>query len=87
MIVTVEIPDAFAHQMHLDGPQARRRTLESLAADSYRAGELSRGQVSELLGLSFWETEALLKEHGCGLGMSFEEYEQSSKRLREFLAR
>ncbi len=86
MIVTVEIPDAVARQMHLDGPQAHRRALERLALDGYRTGDLSRGQVSELLGLSFWETEALLKEHGCGLGLSFEEYEQSSRRLREFLA-
>jgi predicted HTH domain antitoxin len=87
MIVTVEIPDALARQMHLDGPQAHRTALERLAVDGYRTGELSRGQVSELLDLSFSETEALLKENGCGLGMTFEEYEQSSTRLREFLAR
>ncbi len=51
----------------------------------YRAGELSRGQVSELLDLEFNETEAFLKNHGCGLGLSFEEYEEDSTRLREFL--
>jgi hypothetical protein len=87
MIFSVEIPDAYARQMHLDGPQASRYALERLVSDGYRAGELSRGQVSELLGLSFWETEALLKKHDCGLGLNFEEYERDSKRLRELLTR
>jgi predicted HTH domain antitoxin len=59
--------------------------LEMLALEGYRAGELSRGQVSEMLDLESNETERFLKEHGCGLGLSFEEYERDSKRLREFL--
>jgi predicted HTH domain antitoxin len=82
MIVTVEIPDAVARQMHLDGPEAQRRTLVRLAVDGYRVGELSRGQVSELLDLSLWETEALLKEHGSGLGMTFEQYEKDFAEAR-----
>ena len=87
MILSVEMPDSIARQLHLDGPQGSRRALEMLALAGYWAGDLSRGQISELLGMSFWETEAFLKEHECGLGLSFEEYERSSKQLREFLAR
>lgn len=87
MLVTVEIPDTYASQMHLDGASAARRTLEALTIDGYNAGELSRGQVSEMLGLSFHETEALLKAHGCGLGLSIEDYERSLERGREFLRR
>ncbi len=86
MIVTVELPDTIARQMHLDGPEAQRRALVTLAVEGYRAGELSRGQVSELLNLSVWETEALLKERGCGLGMTVEEFEKDSERLRAYLA-
>jgi hypothetical protein len=38
--------------------------LEAVAAEGYRSGALRRGQVgSFLLGLSFFETEAFLKEH------------------------
>jgi predicted HTH domain antitoxin len=87
MVVSVNLPDAIATQLHLDGEQGARRALEMFALEGYRAGELSRGQVSELLDLEFNETEALLKKNGCGLGLSFEEYEQDSKRLREFLGR
>ena len=87
MILSLEMPDSIARQLHVDGPQGGRRALERLALDGYRAGDLSRGQVSELLGMSFWETEAFLKEHACGLGLGFEEYERTSRQMREFLAR
>lgn len=87
MLLSVELPDPIAKQLHLDGEQGNRRALEMFALEGYRAGELSRGQVSELLDMEFNETEQFLKEHGCGLGMSFEEYEQDSNRLRKFLAR
>lgn len=87
MILSVELPDSFAHEMHLDGVQGNRRALEKIALEGYRAGELSRGQVSELLGQSFYETEAFLKEHDCGLGLTFEQHERSLQRVRGFLAR
>lgn len=87
MLLSVELPDPIAKQLHLDGEQGGRRALEILALDGYRSGELSRGQVSELLGQSFHETEAFLKEHDCGLGLTFDEHELSVQRLRKFLAR
>ena len=87
MLLSVELPDPIAKQLHLDGEQGNRRALEMFALEGYRAGELSRGQVSELLDMEFNETERFLKEHRCGLGMNFEEYEQDSNRLRKFLAR
>ena len=87
MLLSVELPDPIATQLHLDGEQGARRALEMFALEGYRAGELSRGQVSELLGQSFCETEAFLKEHGCGLGLTMAEYERNAARLHGFLAR
>ncbi len=58
MTVIVEIPDSVAREMHLSAAEAQRRTMTSLVVDGYRKGELSRGQVSELLDLSFSETGA-----------------------------
>jgi predicted HTH domain antitoxin len=85
MKLTLELPDSLAEQLHLQAPESSRRVLELVAVDGYRRGELSRGQVGELLELSLWETEALLKEHHCGLGLSVPEYEQSVTRLKEYL--
>ena len=87
MILSLEVPDAIARQLHLDGPQGSRSALEMLALAGYWDGDLSRGQVSELLGLSFWETGALLNEHDCGKGLTFEEFQQDAANARRFLAR
>ena len=87
MNVSVEIPDAMARQMHLDGPEAQRRALIMLAVESYRSGELARGQVGELLGLSFSETEALLKEHGCDMELTFEEFQRQSEQLKAYIGK
>jgi len=87
MNLTVEIPDAIARQMHLDGPEAQRRALVSLAVDGYRRRELSRGHVCELLNLSFWETETLLKEHGCQMDLSIEEFERQSEQLKAYIGK
>ncbi len=63
MTLTLEIPDAFTRPLRLDGEHGRRRALEMLALEGYREGSLSRGQVSEMLGWSFFETEEFLHEH------------------------
>ena len=87
MNLTVQIPNELAHQMHLDEPEAQRRALTKIALESYRAGELSRGQVGELLNLSFWETETLLKARGCDLQMTIEEFEHDYEQAQAYLKR
>jgi predicted HTH domain antitoxin len=87
MLISVEVPDEIAHILRLEGPQASRRHLEILALEGYRSGKLSRGQVSQLLGMGFDETEAFLKAHDADMGVTAEELEQDSASLRAFLAR
>ncbi len=87
MIFSVEVPDTFAKPLHLDGPQPDRRALEALALDGYRSGELSRGQVSELLDLEVNETMEFLKEYGSAHGLTFAEHERSIERFRQSLER
>jgi hypothetical protein len=87
MTFTVEIPDSFARPLHLDGPQPDRRALEVFALEAYRAGELSRGQVSELLGIGFHETEQFLKAHNAGIGLTLDEFHEDAERLEKLLAR
>jgi predicted HTH domain antitoxin len=86
MLVSVELPDPIAKQLHLDGEHGNRRALEIFALEGYRNGELSRGQVSELLGLEFNETMEFLKAGGSVRSITVEEFEQDAKRLRELLA-
>lgn len=87
MLVSVNIPDPIAAQLHLDGEGGQRRALEMFALEGYRSGELSRGQVSQLLDLEFNETMAFLKEHGCTQSVTLAEFEEEAKRAREILRR
>jgi predicted HTH domain antitoxin len=67
MQVTIEIPDDLAEELKQNGENISREMLEAFAVEGYRTEKLSRGQVSELLGLNFWETEEFLKQHGAYL--------------------
>lgn len=87
MLLSVDLPDPIAHSLRLDGPRSSQRALEMLALEGYREGELSRGQVSELLGMEFNETEAFLHRHGALLQVTAEQLDQESETLRQFLSR
>ena len=87
MILSVDLPDQIAHRLRLDGPHSNRRALEIFALEGYRSGELSRGQVGELLGLGFSESEQFLKDHHAHLGMTIEEFREDSTNLERILGR
>lgn len=67
MQVTIEIPDDVAAQLKQQSGSISREMLEAFAVEGYRTEKLSRGQVSELLGLNFWETEEFLKQRAAYL--------------------
>ena len=87
MILSLEMPDAIAHQLHLDGPQSHRRALEMVALEGYRTGEISRRQIGELLGLDFFATEQFLKDHHAKIDLSMDEFRSDSAALEALLAR
>jgi predicted HTH domain antitoxin len=87
MILSVELPDSFAHRLRLDGAQGQRRALEIFAIDGYRSDELTRGQVGELLGLSFYETEEFLKKNQVETKLTMEEFQRGSAALEKLIAR
>ncbi len=87
MRFSVEMPDVIAHQLDLDGADRERRALEIFALEGYRQERLSRGQVSELLGLEFNETEAFLKSNNAFVPFFREEFARSSAGLEGLLAR
>ena len=70
MQVTVEMPDQMARQWG-DNPNAvGRHVLEDAAIERYREGRLSHGQVGDLPGFDYWQTEIFLKQHGVPLNYS-----------------
>ena len=53
MTLTLTIPDIIARSLRLLDTGRERRVLEALALEGYRSGDLSRGQVGDMLGMDY----------------------------------
>ena len=79
--IAVELPEDIAKQLESAWRDVSRGTLEAVALEGYRDGTLTRDQVGRLLGLSFWDTEAFLKERQAYLAYNEEDFEQDRRHL------
>src|ERR1700680_3500954 len=75
MHITLELPDNIARQL-AQGQDLSRATLEALVAEICRMPRLSDHEAAELLGLSRYELDGFLKEHGVFLDYSIEDYKR-----------
>ncbi|HEX7180939.1 MAG TPA: UPF0175 family protein [Thermoanaerobaculia bacterium] len=81
MQITLELPEEIAKRLEAAWQDVSRGALEAVAVEGYRDGALTRDQVGRLLGLSFWETEAFLKERQAYLAYTEEDFEQDRRAL------
>ena len=79
--IAVELPEDIAKRLESAWRDVSRGTLEAIALEGYRDGTLSREQVGRVLGLSFWETEAFLKERQAYLAYDEQDLEQDRRDL------
>lgn len=87
MEISIHVPDDLARQLRSGWEDLPRRTLEALAADAYRHGLLTGGQVRRLLGLGTrLELDAFLKQAGAHLHYTVEDLEQDARTLDQLLA-
>lgn len=63
MNITLQIPDPVAEVLGYASDTLPRLALEALLVDECFRGRISRGKVGEVLGLNFYEAEALFHEH------------------------
>jgi len=83
MQITVELPDDIARH-----PDPGREALEALALEGYRSGALTHYQASQLLGLSRFEFDGLLKARNIfDHAYDAEDLEQDLETLRQLEAR
>ena len=83
MHITIELPDDIAQ--HAD---PGREALEAVAIEGYRTGALTHHQASQLLGLTRFEIDALLKErHTFDHAYGMEDLEQDLETLRRLEGR
>lgn len=81
MQVAIELPEEIAKRLEDAWRDVSRGTIEAVAAEGYRDGTLTRDQVGQLLGLSFWATEAFLKERLAYLDYTWAELETDRRGL------
>ena len=84
MSATIEIslPDTLVKALGTNPIELPRKTLEALAAQSYRSGKITHAQVAEILGLDRWQTDAFLKSAQASRSSESEEFTADLTRLR-----
>lgn len=74
--IDVALPEDIAKHLQDEWRNLSRGALEAIASEGYRDGSLTRDQVGRLLGLSFWDTEAFLKQRHADLGYTDEDLDR-----------
>jgi predicted HTH domain antitoxin len=85
MQVLVDIPDSLAGRLK-GGAELSRKVREALAIEGYLSGTLTRGQVAESLGMSFYEAEEWFVRKGLHRNYGVEDLEEDRKTLDRLLA-
>jgi len=86
MNVAIDLPEDIVQHLRSAWRDVPRRALEAVALEGYRSGALSRAEVGRLLGLSFWETEAFLKERQAYLPYTEEDVAKDRATLEQALS-
>lgn len=84
MQILVDIPDALARQLKV-GEDVSRKVREALAVEGYLSGSLTRGQVTESLGMTFYQAEAWFVRKGLHRDYGVKELEEDRQTLDHLL--
>ena len=86
MKVTIDIPDAVRQSLEKQlGGNLIQAAKEAMAIAWYQAEKLSIGQVADLLGVSAYEADGLMKEHHIDAPLSMEDYKRDRETLDRLL--
>jgi hypothetical protein len=83
MTISFEIPQEIEEEIRTNGADLNRDAKEVYLMEQYRQARLSHRQLQDALGLSFHQTEELLKCRGLGQDIDAAEFEASRDRLRK----
>lgn len=87
MPVSIELPENLELKLRGETEDLELFAKEAFAIEAFRAGKLSLGQFSELLGISHYEADGILKARGIELEQSDDELESERAALRNLLRR
>lgn len=84
MQVLVDIPDSLAGRLK-GSTDVSRKVREALLIEGYLSGALTRGQVAESLGMTFYEAEAWFVRKGLHRNYGPQELEEDRRTLNHLL--
>ena len=83
MNISFEIPKDIEQQIRTGDEDLSREAKEVYLMEQFRQAKLSHRQLQDALGLSFQETEELLKRRGLGQDIDADAFEAGRERLRK----
>ncbi len=84
--VSFQLPDNVEQQLRRDLGDLDATAKEAALVELYRQGQLSHGKLAEALGISRYETDAVLKRHNVTEDLlTREEFDQQVGDLRKLL--
>ena len=83
--ITIELPDAIIQKLEQSSGGVSHQVLEAVVLEGYRSERLSRGEVAEMLGLGWHETERFLAEHGLLYHYTLEDLDEDRQALDRIL--
>jgi hypothetical protein len=83
MSISFEIPQDIEQQLRTGGTDLNREAKEVYLMEQFRQAKITHRQLEEALGLSFHESEQLLKQRGMGQDLDREEFGSGSDFLRK----
>lgn len=86
MAITIELPPSVEAQLRAGLENLDAVAKLGLAIEAYRSANLSLGQFAELLGVSQYEADGLLKERGVLLDVSLGELAEERIALDRLLS-
>ena len=87
MTIHFEIPKDIEERLRAAGIDPTQMAKELLLVDLYRKEQITHHQLAETLGLNRYETDGVLKRHGVGMELSWDEFRSQAESLRELRRR
>jgi predicted HTH domain antitoxin len=86
--ISFELPDNVQRHLACMNADVDGAAKEAAVVEMYRQGQISHGALAECLGLSRYETDAVLKRHHVTEDMpSLEEFEADLAAVRRMIQR
>lgn len=83
MAISIQLPPSLEELLRSQFGDLDQVAMEALAIEAYRTEKLSIGQVAELLGLTVYEAEGFLKEHGVPAAFNCADLEHDRATLKQ----